>query len=277
MQIASHSGTKAILKKYDIHTRKSLGQNFLIDSHVLGKIIRTANINSEDSVLEIGPGIGGLTQALVESAGQVLAIELDERLVNVLGEIFKDYSNIEIIHSDILDYDIPKHINKVVANLPYYVTTPVIMYLLEKFSFESITVMVQKEVAQRMVSNNEKKDKSYGALSLAVQYYANASIAAYVPPNSFMPRPQVGSAVIHLDVLSKPPVTANKSSLFANIKAGFGQRRKTLVNSIYGAELYSLSKEELASVIKGCGFSENVRGEELNIKDWAVLTEALEK
>lgn len=275
MQIASHSGTKAILEKYDIHARKSLGQNFLIDPHVLKKIIRAPNITSDDSVLEIGPGIGGLTQALSECAGQVLAVELDGRLVNILGEIFKDCSNVEVIHSDILDFEIPTHINKVVANLPYYVTTPVIMYLLENFCFESITVMVQKEVAQRMASNNKKKDKSYGALSLAVQYHANASIAAFVPPNSFMPRPQVGSAVVHLEVLKNPPVDTDKGSLFANIKAGFGQRRKTLVNSLYGAELYPFTKEELAAIIVGCGFSENVRGEELNLSDWAVLTEAL--
>jgi len=277
MQIATYSGTKAILEKYGHHPRKSLGQNFLIDPHVLGKIIRAADIGPEDTILEIGPGIGGLTQALAESAGKVLAVELDSRLINVLKEVCPP--NVEIIHSDILDYVIPADIQKVVANLPYYVTTPIVMHLLENYRFKSITVMVQREVAQRMVSVQGKKgdkgEKSYGALSLAIQYYADAEIAANVPPNSFMPRPQVGSAVVHMNIREVPPVTADKAALFANIKAGFGQRRKTLVNSLYGSELYPLSKEQLAAVITESGFSENVRGEELTLEAWARLTDAL--
>ncbi|MCL2422201.1 MAG: 16S rRNA (adenine(1518)-N(6)/adenine(1519)-N(6))-dimethyltransferase RsmA [Defluviitaleaceae bacterium] len=277
MQIATYAGTKAILEKYGHHPKKSLGQNFLIDPHVLGKIIRAADIGPEDTVLEIGPGIGGLTQALAQSAGHVIAVELDKRLIPVL----KDHSlpNVEIIHSDILDYTIPSHIQKVVANLPYYVTTPIVMHLLENYHFQSITVMVQKEVAQRMVSTQggkgDKGEKSYGALSLAIQYYADAEIAANVPSNSFMPRPQVGSAVVHMNIKKEPPVTADKKALFANIKAGFGQRRKTLVNSLFASELYPFDKNELATIITELGFSESIRGEALTLEAWAKLTEAL--
>ena len=277
MKIATYSGTKAILQKYGLRPRKSLGQNFLIDPHVLGKIIRAADIRPSDTVLEIGPGIGGLTQALAESARQVVAVELDGHLVKILKEICP--SNVDIVHKDILDYNIPKNIQKVVANLPYYMTTPILMYLLENFRFKSITVMVQKEVAQRMIGTVGKKgdkgEKSYGAISLAIQYYTNAEIAAYVPPNSFIPRPQVGSAVVHMEILENPPVTVDRTALFINIRAGFGQRRKILVNSLHGAELYPFNKEELAAIIAGCGFSENVRGEELTLEDWARLTEAL--
>ena len=277
VKIATYAGTKAILEKYELRPRKSLGQNFLIDPHVLGKIIRAAHIRPDDTILEIGPGIGGLTQALAESAGQVLAVELDRRLADILKETCP--SNVKVFNQDILDFDIPKNIQKVVANLPYYMTTPIVMHLLENFRFKSITVMVQREVAQRMVGVQGKKgdkgEKSYGAISLAVQYYAKAEIAAYVPPNSFMPRPQVGSAVVHMDILEKPIVTVDRTALFTNIRAGFGQRRKTLVNSLYGAELYPLTKEELAAIITSCGFSENIRGEELTLEGWAKLTEAL--
>ena len=179
----------------------------------------------------------------------------------------------DVKQGDILNYSIPGYINKIVANLPYYATTPIIMHLLENYSFESVTVMVQKEVAQRIAAG--PGSKSYGALTLAVQYYARASIAANVPPNCFMPRPGVASCVIHLEILDKPPVKADKPALFANIRAGFGQRRKTLVNSLYAAELTPLTKEEIASAIVSCGFSENIRGEELTLEDWARLTEVL--
>lgn len=273
MQIATHSGVTQILDRFGIKPRKSLGQNFLTDQHVLGKIIRAANIKKDDSVLEIGPGIGGLTQALAESAGQLIAVELDERFVNVLNEMLP---HVEVVHSDILKYAIPGHINKVVANLPYYVTTPIIMHLLENYRLESITVMVQREVAQRMAG--KPGNKSYGSLSLAVEYHAKAHIAANVPPNCFIPRPKVGSCVVHMDVLSEPPVTSDKQALFANIRAGFGQRRKTLVNGLYSAELYpDLSKGELAEIMARSGLSENVRGEELTLEDWARLTGRLNK
>lgn len=270
MQIATYSGTKAILKKYGLHARKSLGQNFLIDQHVLGKIIRAADIKPEDALLEIGPGIGGLTQALAETTTNLIAVELDKNLAAALQETLPQ---VKVVQGDILEYTIPSHINKVVANLPYYVTTPIVMRLLEDYHLNSITVMVQREVAQRMVGR--QGDKSYGALTLAVQYHAKAEIAAYVPPNSFMPRPKVGSAVVHMKVLEKPPVAVDKKALFANIKAGFGQRRKTLVNSLHGAEVWPFSKSELTAAIVGCGFSENVRGEELGLEDWAKLTEGL--
>jgi len=272
MEIATYSGTKALLEKYELRPRKSLGQNFLIDRHVLEKIIRAADIGKDDSVLEIGPGLGALTQALAGAAGRLTAVELDKRLAEILSA---NFPAAEVVWGDILDYAIPAHVNKVVANLPYYVTTPVVMQMLENYRFKSVTVMVQKEVAQRMVSHPGKKDKSFGALSLAVQYHAEAHIAANVPQNSFMPRPKVGSAVVHMQVREKAPVTADKTALFANIKAGFGQRRKTLVNGLHSAELYPLDKEELALKIKSCGFSENVRGEELSLEDWAKLTEAL--
>ena len=278
MQIATYSGTKAILEKYDLRPRKSLGQNFLIDPHVLKKIIRAADIGPGDFVLEIGPGVGGLTQALAEPAGQVLAVELDKRLAEALRESIAGWSfgsKVEVVQADILGYDIPAHINKVVANLPYYVTTPIVMSLLENYSFKSITVMVQREVAQRMVSR--PGDKSYGALSLGVQYHANAEIAAYVPPNSFIPRPKVGSALVHMDILNSQPVAADKAALFTNIRAGFGKRRKTLVNSLYSAEIYPFTKEEMAGMIVSCGLSQNVRGEELTLKDWAKLTEVLQQ
>jgi len=275
MKIATYAGVSALLEKYAHKPRKSLGQNFLIDQHVLGKIIRAADISQQDSVLEIGPGLGGLTEALAEHAGSVLAVELDKYLAATLEETFANHSNVEIVQADILEYKIPSHINKVVANLPYYVTSPIVMQLLENYQFKSITVMVQKEVAQRMVQT--KPGKSYGALSLAIQYHAEAEIAANVPPNSFIPRPKVGSAVVHMKVREEAPVKADKASLFANIKAGFGQRRKTLVNGLHSAELYDLTKEELADVIKDCGFSENVRGEALSLDDWARLTRAFSK
>jgi len=273
MKIATHAGAKSILEKYGLGAKKSLGQNFLIDQHVLGKIIRAADISCEDEVLEIGPGLGGLTQALSEKAGKVLAVELDKRMIEVLGDIFINTNNVEIVHSDILDYTIPDNIKKVVANLPYYVTTPILMHLLENYQFETITIMVQKEVAQRMAAG--PGTKAYGALSLAVRYHAEAEVAAYVPPNSFMPRPQVGSAVVHLTIHKSPPVSVDKKALFANIKAGFGKRRKTLVNGLFSAEIYPFTKEELGEKLKSCGFSENVRGEQLTLEEWARITKAL--
>jgi len=273
MKIATHAGTKAILEKYGLIAKKSLGQNFLIDQHVLGKIIKAANISTEDIVLEIGPGIGGLTQALTEKAGKVIAVELDKRLAEVLNDIFADVNNVEFIQGNILDYKIPTNIKKVVANLPYYVTTPILMHLLENYQLETITIMVQKEVAQRMAA--EPGTKAYGALSLAVRYHAKAEVAANVPPNSFMPRPQVGSAVVHLNVHKNPPIDVDKKALFTNIKAGFGKRRKILVNGLFSAEIYPYTKEELGERLKVCGFSENIRGEQLNLEEWARITEEL--
>jgi len=273
-KIATYSQTRRLLEKYSHTPVKSFGQNFLVDSHVLDKIIRGANITAADHVLEIGAGLGGLTQALLERTSHVTAVELDKRLAAALHEILPAA---QIVNMDIMDYEIPSGINKIVANLPYYLTTPIIMQLLESYRFQSITVMVQKEVAQRMVSRcnakkNAKGDKTHGALSLAIEYYANAEIIAYVPTNSFLPRPTVGSAVVHMDILQAPKVTADKAALFANIKAGFSKRRKTLVNALYSAELYNLTKDELAALLVSCNFSESIRAEELTLQDWAVLT-----
>jgi len=278
-KIATYSQMRYLLEKYQHTPVKNFGQNFLVDSHVLDKIIKHADINVNDFVLEIGAGFGGLTQALLENTPNVIAVEFDKRLAAALRELLP---TAQIVNSDILDYEIPSNINKVVANLPYYLTTPIIMQLLENHAFESITVMVQKEVAQRMVAKknakkNTKNDKSYGALSLAIQYYANADIVAYVPTNSFIPRPTVGSAVVHLDILQTPKVTADKTALFANIKAGFSKRRKTLVNALFSAEIYNLSKEEITKIIASCQFDENIRGEDLSLEDWSNLTEVILK
>ena len=270
MKIATYAGTKALLEKYGHKPRKSLGQNFLIDQHVLQKIIRAANFTFDDMALEIGPGLGGLTQAAAQHVKKLLAVELDKHLAECLRETFADTPNIEVIQSDILDYPIPPQVTTIIANLPYYVTTPIIMHLLENYHFKSIIVMVQKEVAQRMTGHG-----SYGALTLAIEYHAKAEIVANVPANCFYPRPQVGSAVVRLDVLEKPPVTTDHRALFANIKAGFGQRRKTLANSLHGAEIHPHTKDELIQIIKSQGLSENVRGEALSLAQWAALTEAL--
>jgi len=299
INLSTYAGVKSILEQHGLKARKSLGQNFLTDPHVRQKIIRAANLTRSDCVLEIGPGIGGLTQALAAEAGHVLAVEIDKGLAAVLQDIFMTNteiahsSNVEIVHSDILDYDIAGHLSrfaeqgmrhKVVANLPYYVTTPIVMHLLENFScnekggIDSITVMVQREVAERMVSS--PGNAAYGALSLAVQYHADVSIAAYVPPNCFFPRPKVGSAVVHMDILPQPRVNAPRKELFAIIRAGFGQRRKTLVNALFSAELYPLSKAQIGDIISECGFAKNaahLRGEELTLVEWARLLEALER
>jgi len=286
INLSTYAGVKSVLEQHGLKARKSLGQNFLTDPHVRQKIIRAANLSHSDCVLEIGPGIGGLTQALAEEAGHVLAVEIDKGLAAALQEAFAaDFPNVEIIHSDILDYDIAGHLerfaemrHKVVANLPYYVTTPIVMHLLENFSsgINSITVMVQREVAERMVSS--PGSANYGALSLAVQYHADVSIAAYVPPNCFLPRPKVGSAVVHMEILPQPRVNAPREELFAIIRAGFGQRRKTLINALFSAELYPLNKAQIGEAISQCGFAReaaHLRGEELTLEEWARLLEVL--
>ena len=281
MQIATHAGVKALLAQHGLKARKSLGQNFLVDPHVLGKIIRAANIGPGDWVLEIGPGLGGLTQALAEAAGAVCAVELDRILAAILQTTFADFPTVEIVHSDIMAFDIaaqtvrfPALKHKVVANLPYYISTAVTMHLLEHFAFDSLTVMVQREVAERMTA--KPGSAAYGSLSLAVQYQAEAHIAAYVPQNCFLPRPRVDSAVVHLERLAQPRVSGDRAALFALIRAGFGQRRKTLVNCLHSAELYPASKAELAEVIGGL-WDAHIRGETLALEDWATLSEALRK
>ena len=275
--------TIAVLQKHDFHFQKKFGQNFLIDTHVLDKIIAAAKITKDDFVLEIGPGIGTMTQYLCENAKRVLAVEIDNNLIPVLKETLKDYDNVEILHGDILKQDIKaiaENYNggkpiKVVANLPYYITTPIIMGLFESHvPLSNITVMVQKEVAERMQAT--PGSKTYGALSLAVQYYATPYIAANVPPNCFMPRPNVGSAVIRLTCLSEPPVSvADEALMFRLIRASFNQRRKTLVNGLHNSPELDFTKEEITEALNDIGKSPSVRGETFSLQDFAALTNRL--
>lgn len=272
--------TIEIIKKYDFAFQKRFGQNFLIDAHVIEKIIKAADIGKDDIVLEIGPGIGTMTQYLAEAAGKVYAVEIDKNLIPVLGETLAEYDNVQVINEDILKVDIKSLIGennscKVVANLPYYITTPIIMKLFEEhIPASSITVMVQKEVAERMQAKPGTKD--YGALTLAVGYYADAYIAANVPPNCFMPRPNVGSAVIRLTSWEKPPVTVKDEGLmFKLIRASFNQRRKTLQNGINNSPELSFSKEQVAAALNKMGLSESVRGETLSLAQFAALSEIL--
>lgn len=267
-----------MVEKHGLAAKKKLGQNFLVDGHVVDKIIKAADITSQDVILEIGPGLGGLTQAMAETAGHIVAIELDKQLVPILEAEFANQA-VTIIQGDILRVDLKAalgdflttHRLKVVANLPYYITTPVILYLLESgLPIESITIMIQKEVAQRMAALPSTKD--YGSLTLAVQYYANVSIAAYVPVNSFMPRPGVDSAVAHLEILPQPRVDTNKELLFKIIHAAFNHRRKTLVNTLDNIGLGE-GKEHLAQILIACGFDPRVRGEALSIQQFATLAE----
>ncbi len=276
--------TIAFLQKFNFDIKKKFGQNFLIDSHVLNKIVDAAGITKDDTVLEIGPGIGTLTQYLAESAKQVIAVEIDRDAVEVLKATLSPYDNIEVINRDILKTDINRlsmEYNdgrpfKVVANLPYYITTPIIMSLLEdEAPVTSITVMVQKEVADRMDAGPGSKE--YGALSLAVQYYADTYLAANVPPNCFMPRPNVGSAVIKLTLHDEKPVSVNDEKLmFKLIRASFNQRRKTLKNGIANDRTLSFSKEDVDWALKSMGLDVNVRGERLSLKQFAELSDILE-
>ena len=277
--------TIEVLQKYEFVSQKKFGQNFLIDTHVLDKIINAAEITKEDFVLEIGPGIGTMTQYLACAAREVYAVEIDKALIPILEDTLQDYDNVTVLNEDILKVDIRKLAEehnqgkpiKVVANLPYYITTPIIMGLFEEHvPIESITVMVQKEVADRMQVGPGTKD--YGALSLAVQYYAEPYIVANVPPNCFMPRPKVGSAVIRLTRHKEAPVkTVDEKLMFRLIRASFNQRRKTLVNSLKNSPELSFSKEEIQAAIAACGFSEGVRGEALTLADFAALTNELKK
>lgn len=277
--------TIQVLQKYNFTFQKKFGQNFLIDTHVLDKIIRAADITKDDFVLEIGPGIGTMTQYLCENAREVAAVEIDKNLIPILKETLSAYDNVEVINQDILKMDLAalareKNGNKpikVVANLPYYITTPIIMGLFEqKVPIASITVMVQKEVAERMQALPGTKD--YGALSLAVQYYAEPYIAAFVPPNCFMPRPNVGSAVIRLTRHTEMPVQVKDEKLmFRLIRASFNQRRKTLVNGLKNSGELDFSKEEITQAISELGKSETVRGETLTLEEFARLSDLLKK
>ena len=276
--IASYKKTREIIEKNSFLVKKSLGQNFLIDPHVLDKILDAAAVTAEDSIIEIGPGIGGLTQALAERAYHVTAVEIDKELIGILKENLRSYDNVRIIHGDILKTDKsmllpePGRPAKVVANLPYYITTPIIMEVLEKrWPVESLTVMVQKEVGDRMRAKPGSKD--YGALTLAVQYYAKVYLAANVPPNCFIPRPTVGSAVIHLQISKEQAVSVkNEALMFEIIRAAFSQRRKTLVNCLH--HHFKMEKNHAEALLESCGLNAMVRGEALCLEDFARLADS---
>lgn len=282
--LGNPQNTIAILNKYGFNFQKKFGQNFLIDTHVLEKIIRAANITKDDFIVEIGPGIGTMTQYLCEAAREVVAVEIDKNLIPILqNDTLSEYDNVTVINEDILKLDLNKLVEernngrpvKVVANLPYYITTPIIMGLFENNTpIESITVMVQKEVAQRMQVGPGTKD--YGALSLAVQYYSEPYIVANVPANCFMPRPNVGSAVIQLKKHEKPAVEVKDEKLmFQLIRASFNQRRKTLQNGLNNSPELHFSKEQIVEAIEKAGFKPAVRGEALTLEEFARLADIL--
>ena len=279
-RIATPEGTKAVLNRYPFVFQKKFGQNFLIDPHVLDKIINAAEITKEDCVIEIGPGIGSVTQALIDNAGKVISIEIDDQLIPILTEQFGGCENFRLIHKDVLKVDLHKLIAeespnrriKVVANLPYYITTPIIMMLLEhNLPIESITVMVQKEVADRMASG--PGSKQYGAITVAMKYYCDTYLVANVPQNCFMPRPNVDSAVIKLTLHQEPIVDINdEEQLLKIIKAAFSQRRKTLLNTLASNGNLGLSKEEIKNVLDESGIGASTRGETLSLDDYAMLS-----
>ena len=280
--LGNPKNTIAVLQKYQFNFQKKFGQNFLIDTGILEEIIEAAQITKDDFVLEIGPGIGTMTQYLCEAARAVVAVEIDTNLIPILKDTLAEYNNVDVLNEDILKVNISKLAEeknngkpiKVVANLPYYITTPIIMGLFESHvPIDSITVMVQKEVADRMQTGPGSKD--YGALSLAVQYYAKPQIVANVPPNCFMPRPKVGSAVIRLERYAKPPVEVNDEKLmFRIIRASFNQRRKTLVNGLKNSPEIPFSKEQIEEALGMCGLSLNIRGEALTLEQFAQLANA---
>ncbi len=283
--LGNPKGTIEILKKYHFNFQKRYGQNFLIDSNILEKIVESAGISGADCVLEIGPGIGTMTQYLAQSAQKVIAVEIDRALIPILEDTLSPYDNVTVINEDILKIDICGLIReknqgkpvKVVANLPYYITTPIIMGLFESHApIASITVMVQKEVAQRMQAGPGTKD--YGALSLAVQYYARPQVVASVSPGCFIPRPGVGSAVIRLDRYEKPPVEVDDERfLFAVIRAAFNQRRKTLANSLGNAKELGVSRQQAAAALEKLGFEPSVRGEALALEQFARFCNCLSR
>ncbi len=282
-ELSNFKNTQEIIKKHNFSIQKKYGQNFLIDEHVLNKIIAAAELTEDDYVIEIGPGIGTMTERMAPECRHVTAIEIDKELIPILSETLSGFDNVDIINEDVLKVDLNKLIAerndnkpvKVVANLPYYITTPIIMSLLEnKIPIDTITVMVQKEVADRMMVGPGTKD--YGALSLAVQYYAKPYIVANVPMNCFIPRPNVASAVIRLTCHKEPPVTVKDEKLMFNlIRASFNQRRKTLINGISNFSGLSYTKEQVAMALNSIGLSENIRGEALDLEKFAKLSDAL--
>ena len=275
--------TKFVLERFGFSFQKKFGQNFLIDQNILENIISEAGITKDDFVLEIGPGIGTMTQYICEAARKVVAVEIDKNLIPILDETLRDYSNVTVINEDILKIDLQTFIQennegrpiKIVANLPYYITTPIIMELFESHAaIESITVMVQKEVADRMQVGPGTKD--YGALSLAVQYYSNPKVVMVVPPSCFMPRPNVSSSVIRLERYVEPPVqVVNEKLMFQIIRASFNQRRKTLANGLSNGLNLAISKEELMNIFLELGWKENIRGEALTLEQFAQLSNSI--
>lgn len=284
-KIATVEGTKAVISKYPFAFQKKFGQNFLIDPHVLDKIIRSADITEEDCVIEIGPGIGCVTQALLENAGKVISIEIDDQLIPILTEQFGNEPNFKLIHKDVLKVDLKKLIEeespnrkvKVVANLPYYITTPIIMTLLEnELPIDSITVMVQKEVADRLAS--KPGTKQYGAITVSVNYFCESYLVANVPRNCFMPRPNVDSAVIQLKIYDEPPVKAkNTKQLFKIIKAAFMLRRKTLLNTLAAHGDLGIEKDKLKQILEDSGVGAQTRGETLSIEEFARLSDFIDE
>ena len=282
-ELSNFKNTQEIIRKHNFSIQKKYGQNFLIDEHVLNKIIAAAELSKDDYVIEIGPGIGTMTERMAPECRHVTAIEIDKELIAILSETLSGFDNVDIINEDVLKVDLNKLIAerndnkpvKVVANLPYYITTPIIMSLLEnKIPIDTITVMVQKEVADRMMVGPGTKD--YGALSLAVQYYAKPYIVANVPMNCFIPRPNVASAVIRLTCHKEPPVTVKDEKLMFNlIRASFNQRRKTLINGISNFSGLSFTKEQVAMALNSIGLNENIRGEALDLEKFAKLSDAL--
>lgn len=283
--LGNPTNTLEVIKKYDFAFQKKFGQNFLIDGNVVEKIVRQAGVTRDDFVLEIGPGIGTMTQILCENAREVAAVEIDDKLIPILQETLAGYDNVSVIHNDILKVDIAKLAQeknngrpiKVVANLPYYITTPIIMGLFESHvPLDSITIMVQKEVADRMQVGPGTKD--YGALSLAVQYYAKPEIVLNVPASCFMPRPNVDSAVIRLTRHTTPPVTVkDEALLFKIIRASFNQRRKTLANGLSNSPEISLSKEQIQQAIEAAGFPLTIRGEALTLGEFGRLADIIKE
>ena len=288
-KIANPANTIDIIKKYDFNFQKKFGQNFLIDTHVLDKICSESGLGKNDLAIEIGPGIGALTQYLAITAKAVAAVEIDKNLLPILGDTLKDYKNTELINADFLKVDLEKLIDeciqkyggfdniRIIANLPYYITTPIIMNVLESHThIDSITVMIQKEVADRMQA--APGSKNYGALSLAVQYYSDPYVVAFVPQNCFIPRPKVGSSVIRLDIYKDKPIkTVNEKLMFQIIRAGFNQRRKTLVNSLINFEGLQFSKNKIIHALSLLGKSEKIRGEALSLDEFAQLAEYLQE
>lgn len=282
--LGNPQNTIAILQKYNINFQKKFGQNFLIDTHVLEKIVASAEITKDDLVIEIGPGIGTLTQYLCEAAGEVIAIEIDRNLIPILeNDTLSEYDNVTVINQDVLKLDLaqlieehrPKGTTKLVANLPYYITTPIVMQVLESGApIENMTIMIQKEVAERMAAAPGTAD--YGALSLAVQYYTEPYLAANVPPNCFMPRPNVASAVIRLKRHEIAPVQVKDEKLmFKLIRASFNQRRKTLLNGLSNSTELNFTKEQITTALESVGISPSVRGETLSLAQFAGIADAL--